>query len=97
MTEDAPLVYGRQLCKRYGGITAVDAVEFVVSAGDLIGLIGPNGSGKTTLINLLTGHSDPDAGEVFLRGQRAEGRSPSEFAALRVGRTFQITQLFSRA
>ena len=96
MTGDAPLVYGRQLCKRFGGITAVDAVEFAVSAGDLIGLIGPNGSGKTTLINLLTGHVESDAGEVFLRGQRVGGRPAHAFAARGVARTFQLTQLFGR-
>jgi ABC-type branched-subunit amino acid transport system ATPase component len=45
---------------------------------------------------MLTGHLAPAAGHIFLRGRRADGHSPSEFAALRVGRTFQITQLFSR-
>jgi branched-chain amino acid transport system ATP-binding protein len=96
VTGDGLLVYGRQLCKRFGGITAVDAVEFAVSAGDLIGLIGPNGSGKTTLINLLTGHIDSDAGEVFLRGRRVSGWPAHAFAAQGVARTFQLTQLFGR-
>ena len=71
-------------------------LNLAVQQGELVGLIGPNGSGKTTTINMLTGHLAQAGGHIFLRGQRADGRSPSEFAALRVGRTFQITQLFSR-
>lgn len=95
MTERA-LVRGRKLQKRFGGILAVDAVEFAVAEGDLIGLIGPNGSGKTTLINLLTGHLTPDAGEVFFDGRRANSLPPHIFAAHGIARTFQLTQLFGR-
>lgn len=96
MTERGPLVRGRMLQKHFGGILAVDAVEFAVAEGDLIGLIGPNGSGKTTLINLLTGHLTPDAGEVFFDGRRANGLPPHIFAAHGIARTFQLTQLFGR-
>ena len=96
MTERGPLVRGRMLQKHFGGILAVDAVEFGVAEGDLIGLIGPNGSGKTTLINLLTGHLTPDAGEVFFDGRRANGLPPHIFAAHGIARTFQLTQLFGR-
>ncbi|HTD45974.1 MAG TPA: ABC transporter ATP-binding protein [bacterium] len=96
MTDGGALVHGATLRKRFGGIVAVDAVELIVVEGDLIGLIGPNGSGKTTLINLLTGHLTPDAGEVFLRGRRANGLPAHAFAAHGVARTFQLTQLFGR-
>jgi branched-chain amino acid transport system ATP-binding protein len=92
----APLIEARDLSKQFGGIVAVSSLNFAVQAGELVGLIGPNGSGKTTTINLLTGHLAPAEGHILLRGERADGLSPSEFAALRVGRTFQITQLFSR-
>lgn len=91
-----PIIEARTLTRRFGGIVAVRDLDFAVSRGELVGLIGPNGSGKTTTINLLTGHLAPDAGHIFVRGARADGLAPSEFAALRVGRTFQITQLFSR-
>jgi ABC-type branched-subunit amino acid transport system ATPase component len=84
------------LVKRFGGIVANDGVDFVVGEGDLVGLIGPNGSGKTTLINVLTGHLEPDGGEVRVRGERVSGRPPYVYAAMGVARTFQLTQLFSR-
>jgi ABC-type branched-subunit amino acid transport system ATPase component len=84
------------LVKRFGGIVANDAVDLVVAEGDLVGLIGPNGSGKTTLINVLTGHLDPDGGEVWVRGRRVSGRPPHVYAGMGVARTFQLTQLFGR-
>ena len=91
-----PLVEARGLTKRFGGIVAVNGLDLAVHPGELVGLIGPNGSGKTTTINMMTGHLRPSAGEVYVRGTRADGSPPSRFAVLRVGRTFQITQLFSR-
>jgi branched-chain amino acid transport system ATP-binding protein len=96
MTQDAAVVRAARLCKRFGGITAVDAVEFVVAEGELVGLIGPNGSGKTTLVNLLTGHLAPESGDIYLRGRRVNGLAAYDFAARGVGRTFQMTQLFRR-
>ena len=96
MPASIPLIEARDLTKRFGGIVAVSNLNLAVQHGELVGLIGPNGSGKTTTINMLTGHLTQAGGHIFLRGQQADGRSPSEFAALRVGRTFQITQLFSR-
>jgi ABC-type branched-subunit amino acid transport system ATPase component len=91
-----PLIEARALTKRFGGIIAVNALDLAVMQGELVGLIGPNGSGKTTTINMMTGHLAPGAGDIFVRGQSANGLKASDFAALRVGRTFQITQLFSR-
>ncbi|HUD62625.1 MAG TPA: ABC transporter ATP-binding protein [Acetobacteraceae bacterium] len=96
MPGSPPLIEARDLTKRFGGIVAVSGLNFAVQQGELIGLIGPNGSGKTTTINLLTGHVTPASGHITLRGRSARGLAPSEFATLRVGRTFQITQLFSR-
>ena len=90
------LIEAAGLTRRFGGIVAVNALDLAVEAGELVGLIGPNGSGKTTTINLLTGHLPPSAGQVRLRGERADGLPPDRFAARGVGRTFQITQLFGR-
>ena len=96
MTSGAELVKGVGVTKSFGGILANDAVEFAIAEGDLIGLIGPNGSGKTTLINILTGHLQPDRGDVILRGRRMSARPAHIYAAMGVARTFQLTQLFSR-
>jgi len=92
----AELVKGVGVTKSFGGILANDAVEFAIAEGDLIGLIGPNGSGKTTLINILTGHLQPDRGDVILRGQRMSDRPAHIYAGMGVARTFQLTQLFGR-
>jgi branched-chain amino acid transport system ATP-binding protein len=91
-----PIIDARGLTKRFGGIVAVRDLDLSVRPGELVGLIGPNGSGKTTTINMLTGHLRPSGGQVLVRGTRSDGSPPSRFAALKVGRTFQITQLFSR-
>ena len=96
MSDRPELVRGVGLTKWFGGIAANDAVDFAVAQGDLIGLIGPNGSGKTTLINLLTGHLDPDQGDVLVRGELVSGRPAHVHAALGIARTFQLTQLFAR-
>ncbi len=96
MSRDEMLVHALGLRKRFGGITAVNGVSFSVRHGELVGLIGPNGSGKTTLVNLLTGHLPPESGEVFLQGRRMNGLASYQFAALGVGRTFQMSQLFRR-
>src|SRR5215472_8476516 len=92
----APIIEACTLTRRFGGIVAVRDLDLAVQAGELVGLIGPNGSGKTTTINMLTGHLAPAGGDILVRGQAANGLQASDFAALRVGRTFQITQLFSR-
>ncbi len=90
------LIEAHGLCRWFGGIMAVRGLTLSVEPGELVGLIGPNGSGKTTTINMLTGHLRPSDGEIYVRGARADGAKPSKLAAMKVGRTFQITQLFSR-
>ena len=92
--DGAALLETRGLTKRFGGLTAVDALPLVVRSGEIRGLIGPNGSGKTTTINLLSGLYRPDAGEVYLRGQRIDRLRPHEITARGVARTFQISKLF---
>ncbi|HTC08380.1 MAG TPA: ABC transporter ATP-binding protein [Acetobacteraceae bacterium] len=90
------LIEARGLTKRFGGIVAVNGLDLAVRQGELVGLIGPNGSGKTTTINMLTGHLAPAAGHILVHDAPADGLSASQFAVRKVGRTFQITQLFSR-
>jgi ABC-type branched-subunit amino acid transport system ATPase component len=82
------------LRKSFGGVKAVDDVSLHADMGQIVAIIGPNGSGKTTLFNLISGLSTPDAGEIWLNGQRIDRLPPHKIAALGVARTFQNVQLF---
>jgi len=80
---------------RFGALFAVRDVSLSVPAGARFGVIGPNGAGKTTLFNLLSGELRPAAGSVRLHGRDVTRLSPPRRAALGLGRTFQITRLFT--
>ncbi len=82
--------------KSFGGIRALNGCSFTVEKGTIHGLIGPNGSGKTTLFNVLTGYEAPDSGEVRLDGVPITGLGPGKIFRLGVGRTFQLTRVFTR-
>ena len=86
----------RGLTKRFLGVTAVDAVDLAVEAGELVSLIGPNGSGKTTLFNCVTGYVAPDGGRVLFRGRDLAGAAPHRVARLGLARTFQQVSVFAR-
>jgi branched-chain amino acid transport system ATP-binding protein len=86
----------RAVAKRFGGLKAVDGVSFDLQPGELVGLIGPNGSGKTTLLNILSGHLDPDSGEILLGGEPCHGLKPEQLAKRGVMRMFQLTRIFRR-
>ena len=79
---------------RFGGLTAVNDASIQVCAGEIVGLIGPNGAGKTTLFNSVLGLNQPTNGEITLFGHDVTRWPVHERAALGVGRTFQILQLF---
>jgi ABC-type branched-subunit amino acid transport system ATPase component len=84
------------LTKRFLGVTAVDAVDVSIEAGELVSLIGPNGSGKTTLFNCVTGYLQPDSGRVLFHGRDVTGVAAHRIARLGVGRTFQLVSVFPR-
>jgi len=90
---NGPVFETLALGKRFGGVRALDDVSLKVSAGELVGLIGPNGSGKTTLINVATGIHPPDTGQVRLLGAEIAGTSQFRIARAGVGRTFQTPRL----
>jgi len=90
------LFEARGITKRFLGVTAVDAVDLTVEAGELVSLIGPNGSGKTTLFNCVTGYMAPDAGRVLFRGHDVTGVAAHRIARLGLGRTFQLVSVFPR-
>jgi ABC-type branched-subunit amino acid transport system ATPase component len=89
-----PLLQLDKVTIRFGGLTAVNAVDFTVNAGELCGLIGPNGAGKTTVFNLITGVYQPTGGSVVFAGQNLGGRRVDEIVALGIARTFQNIRLF---
>ncbi|WDL97574.1 ABC transporter ATP-binding protein [Alicyclobacillus sp. ALC3] len=82
--------------KAFGGIQALNGASIAVEEGEIHGLIGPNGSGKTTLFNVITGYAQADAGQVVFRGQQIGLYRPGRIMSLGIGRTFQLTRIFSR-
>jgi branched-chain amino acid transport system ATP-binding protein len=83
------------LTRRFGGVTAVDALSLTIASGELVGIIGPNGAGKTTLFNLITGLDAPDFGTVLLNGRDVTGLAAETLAALGLARTFQHGRVFA--
>lgn len=89
-----PILRATQLTKRFGGLTAVDNLDFSIERGELLGLIGPNGAGKTTLFNLLMGLIKPSEGEVFLENSKITGLKPHQICRKGMVKTFQNVALF---
>ncbi|MDF2608541.1 MAG: transporter related [Lachnospiraceae bacterium] len=79
---------------QFGGLTAVDGLDFKVEEGQVVSIIGPNGAGKTTIFNILTGIYQPKAGEIYFQGQRIHGLAPQKIVSLGIARTFQNIRLF---
>lgn len=88
------ILEARGVTRRFGGLTAVDAVDLTVRRGSVHGLIGPNGAGKTTLVNLLTGVDRADAGEVTFEGRDTTRLTSTRLARSGMARSFQTSQLF---
>jgi branched-chain amino acid transport system ATP-binding protein len=84
----------RGLAKHFGGVRALDGVDFEVPAGQCVALIGPNGAGKSTCFACLAGQQVPTAGEVLWQSQSLLGKPPAERQRLGVARTFQVAQTF---
>jgi branched-chain amino acid transport system ATP-binding protein len=88
------LLRAEGLAKEFGGVRAVENLDFEIREGQVFSVIGPNGAGKTTLLNLLTGIYRPSAGRMWLGGRALQARAPHQFAAAGIGRTFQNLQIF---
>jgi branched-chain amino acid transport system ATP-binding protein len=80
--------------KKFGGVTAIQNVNFTVGEGQIYGLIGPNGAGKTTLFNIITGNYKPTSGVVRFGGGVVSGVKPYQVVRLGIARTFQNIRLF---
>ncbi len=86
----------KNLCKYFGGLKAVDQVNFQVKEGQLQSIIGPNGAGKTTLFNLLSGLYIPTDGKIFFQGKDITDKKMNQISQIGVTKTFQITHIFPR-
>ena len=89
-----PLLEARGVLKRFGGLTAVDGVDIDISAGEMVGLIGPNGSGKTTLFDCLSRVSSLDSGSIRFDGVDITRHRPHQVARLGLARTFQLIRVY---
>jgi branched-chain amino acid transport system ATP-binding protein len=94
MAQNGNILEAIQIRKEFGGLIAVNDVDFVIPRGTIVSLIGPNGAGKTTFFNILTGVYKPTRGEVVFDGQPISGLPPHKVTKLGMARTFQNIRLF---
>lgn len=91
----SPRLRAENVSVSFAGLKAVNAVDFHLSIGEVVGLIGPNGSGKTSLLNVLSGVYKASSGDTYVGESRTTAKSANQIAQLGVARTFQNIRLFS--
>src|SRR5260370_16862107 len=90
----ADLLVARGVTKRFGGLVAVNSVDFTIQERAIVRLIGPNGAGKTTFFNMIPGLYTPTSGEITFGTKNITGRKPHLITQLGIARTFQNIRLF---
>ncbi|MBS7641004.1 MAG: ABC transporter ATP-binding protein [Candidatus Bathyarchaeia archaeon] len=90
------MLEGIKVTKYFGGLKALNEVDFYVDSKEIVGIIGPNGAGKTTLFNIICGFYRPDSGKIIFEGKDITNLKPYEIFQLGVARTFQIVKPFLR-
>jgi len=88
------LLTAENVRKEFGGLVAVNDIDFSIPTGSIVSLIGPNGAGKTTFFNMLTGVYKPTAGRIVFDGSNVTGKPPHAITKRGIGRTFQNIRLF---
>src|SRR2546423_3128022 len=91
----ADILIARGVTKRFGGLVAVNSVDFTIAEKAIVSLIGPNGAGKTTFFNMIAGLYTPTTGQITFQGGNITNRKPHTIAQLGIARTFQNIRLFS--
>lgn len=89
-----PLLYGKGLSRFFGGIVALQELDFSVYPSEILGLIGPNGAGKTTLFNLVTGIYPPSEGEIYFKDGNITAFPSDRICRLGISRTYQLVRIF---
>ena len=89
------LINATRVVKRFGGLMAVNKMDFNLEKGEIVSIIGPNGAGKTTFFNTITGIYKPEEGEIIFNGKSLIGLRPDQIAERGISRTFQNIRLFS--
>ena len=84
-----------KVVKRFGGLVAVNKMDFCIEKGEIVSIIGPNGAGKTTFFNTLTGIYRPEEGQISFNGRSLLGLRPDQIAERGIARTFQNIRLFA--
>ena len=91
----ADILVAKDVRKEFGGLIAVNDVDFVIPEQAIVSLIGPNGAGKTTFFNMLTGVYKPTGGRIEFKGEDVTGKPPHAITERGIGRTFQNIRLFN--
>ncbi len=86
----------RDLRKSFGQTEIIRGISLAVLPGERVGIIGPNGAGKSTLFNLISGRAQANGGQVWLHGQRIDGKKPHQINRMGLSRSFQITNIFPK-
>jgi branched-chain amino acid transport system ATP-binding protein len=94
MAQNGNILEAIQVRKEFGGLIAVNDIDFIIPRGAIVSLIGPNGAGKTTFFNTITGVYKPTSGAVYFEDKPIAGLPPHEVTGLGMARTFQNIRLF---
>jgi branched-chain amino acid transport system ATP-binding protein len=89
-----PLLEVKQLTKTFGGLTAINSVDFSMDEHQIVSVIGPNGAGKTTFFNMISGYYPVDSGSITFDGHSLTKLTPEKVASYKIARTFQNIRLF---
>src|SRR5215472_6314992 len=94
---ETPLLRTEDLTVRFGGLTALNRVNFAVRRGEIRAIIGPNGAGKSTFFNCLTGVQRPSSGHIFCNGEDITGLASDRISRKGIARSYQITNILPNA
>jgi len=90
------LLKAEGITQQFGGLTALNNVDFELRKNEIVGIIGPNGAGKTTFFNIITGIYPPTAGTINYKGNNITGKKTYEITSMGISRTFQNIRLFDQ-